>query len=186
MKKRCLAAAVLLAFVLPLAGCAAGARPGMAPFPEAGAAEAASPVSGASAVPAEAGAAVPPENALREEAHPFLDRIAEDDPAVAYVLVTLPDFRGLLPLPAEGEYARTVRQERPDGSVYLNVLLLTPEGFRMEEANCEGHDCVLEGEVTLSNREDRVLWNMVVCLPHQLSAELVTRAEAEQLLSPLP
>ena len=128
----------------------------------------------------------PAETAFPEDGHPFLWEITEDDPAVAYVLVTLPYSAGLLPLPLEGEYTKTIRQVLPDGSEYINVLHMTPEGFWMEEANCEGHDCIGEGEVTLSNREERILWNMVICLPHRLSAELITRAEAEQLLRAQP
>ena len=128
----------------------------------------------------------PAETASPEDGHPFLWEITEDDPAVAYVLVTLPYSAGLLPLPLEGEYTKTIRQVLPDGSEYINVLHMTPEGFWMEEANCEGHDCIGEGEVTLSNREERILWNMVICLPHRLSAELITRAEAEQLLRAQP
>lgn len=129
---------------------------------------------------------VPAETAAPEDEHPFLWEITEDDPAIAYVLVTLPYSSGLLPLPLEGEYTKTIRQVLPDGSEFINVLHLTPEGFWMEEANCEGHDCIGEGEVTLSNREERILWNMVICLPHRLSAELITRAEAEQLLRAQP
>jgi hypothetical protein len=129
---------------------------------------------------------VPAETAAPEDKHPFLWEITEDDPAIAYVLVTLSYSSGLLPLPLEGEYTKTIRQVLPDGSEFINVLHLTPEGFWMEEANCEGHDCIGEGEVTLSNREERILWNMVICLPHRLSAELITRAEAEQLLRAQP
>ena len=130
--------------------------------------------------------AAPAETAVPEDEHPLLTEITEDDPAIAYVLVTLSYSWGLLPLPLEGEYTKTIRQVLPDGSEYINVLHLTPEGFWMEEANCEGHDCIGEGEVTLSNREERALWNMVICLPHRLSAELITRAEAEQLLGMQP
>ena len=107
-------------------------------------------------------------------------------PSIAYVLVRLTESYGFLPLPQEGEYQKTIRQAAPDGSEYVNVLHVTPDGFWMEESNCEGHDCIGEGEVTLSNREERALWNMVICLPHRLSAELVTRAEAEQLLGMTP
>ena len=128
----------------------------------------------------------PAETAFPEDEHPFLWEITEDDPSIAYVLVRLSYSAGLLPLPLEGEYTKTIRQVLPDGSEYINVLHLTPEGFWMEEANCEGHDCIGEGEVTLSNREERILWNMVICLPHRLSAELITRAEAEQLLGMQP
>ena len=70
-----------------------------------------------------------------------------------------------------------------DGSEAINVLHLTPDGFRMEDANCQGHDCIEEGEVTLENREERVLMNMVICLPHELALELITREEAIAMLA---
>ena len=118
-----------------------------------------------------------------ERDQPFLTQITDDDPSVAYVLVRLQYGAGFLPLPLEGEYTRTIRQIMPDGSEAVNVLHLTPEGFWMEDANCKNHDCVGEGMVTLENREERVLWNMIVCLPHQLVAELITREEAIAVLS---
>ena len=121
------------------------------------------------------------EKAVPEKEQPFLVQITEDDPSIAYVLVRMQNTAGLLPLPLEGEYTRTLRQAMADGTEAVNVLHLTPNGFWMEDANCEGHDCVNEGEVTLENREERVLWNMVICLPHQLSAELITREEAQQM-----
>ena len=114
---------------------------------------------------------------------PFLVQITDDDPSIAYVLIRMPNPIGLLPLPLEGEYSKTIRTKLADGSEFVNVLHLTPNGFRMEDANCEGHDCVNQGEVTLENREDRILWNMIICLPHQLSAELITREEALQMLA---
>ena len=113
---------------------------------------------------------------------PFLIQITDDDPSIAYVLVRTTNMIGLLPLPVEGEYTRTIRQAMDDGTEAVNMLHLTANGFWMEEANCEGQDCVNMGEVTLENREERVLWNMVICLPHQLSLELITRDEAKQLI----
>ena len=118
-----------------------------------------------------------------EKDQPFLVQITDDDPSIAYVLIRMPNPIGLLPLPLEGEYSKTIRTKLADGTEYVNILHLTPNGFRMEDANCEGHDCVNQGEVTLENREDRILWNMIICLPHQLSAELITREEAEQMLA---
>ena len=115
---------------------------------------------------------------------PFLVQITEDDPSIAYVLVRMPNPVGLLPLPLEGEYTKTIRQVMADGSDSVNVLHITTNGFWMEDANCEGHDCVKQGLVTLENREERILWNMIICLPHQLSAELITREEAEAMLRP--
>ena len=193
--KRSILLTALLALAILLSGCTTANPPAVTAVPETAVPETAAPET---AVPAaetvtEAPAAetAVPETAAAETAapakeQPFLVEITEDDPAIAYVLVRLTDYAGLLPLPQEGEYIKTVRQLLTDGSEYVNVLHVTPEGFWMEESNCEGHDCINEGEVTLSNREERALWNMVICLPHRLSAELITRAEAEQLLGMQP
>lgn len=113
---------------------------------------------------------------------PFLVQVTDSDPSIAYVLVRMQNAAGLLPLPLEGEYTRTIRQKMADGTEAVNVLHLTSGGVWMEDSNCEGHDCINEGEVTLENREERVLWNMIICLPHQLSLELITREEAVQML----
>ena len=50
------------------------------------------------------------------------------------------------------------------------------------EQVCENQNCVEQGEVTLENREKRILLNMVICLPHNLRLELVTREEAQRFL----
>ena len=123
-----------------------------------------------------------PAGSPEKEEQPLLLDVTEDDPSTAYVLVNAPEPIGLLPLPAEGEYTRTIRLKMQDGSEAVNVIRLFPDGFRMEDANCENHDCVDEGEVTLANREERILGNMVICLPHQLMLELLTREEVKQML----
>ena len=107
-------------------------------------------------------------------------QVRETDPAPGYILVQGAEILGFLPLPAEGEREQVIGQTLPDGTVWRNVIHMTPEGFRMAEANCEGHDCILEGEVTLQNMRDRVLWNMVVCAPHRLTLSLYTPAEAAE------
>ena len=185
LKKKLRGFALIAAILLLCGSCSGNVKPAAEP----------------AAVPAETEAteetAVPAETAAAEETaeqagepaseaeapqQPFLVQITEDDPSIAYVLVRMPDPIGLLPLPTEGEYTRTIRQIAADGSEAFNTLHLTTNGFWMEDSNCEGHDCIMEGEVTLENREERVLWNMVICLPHQLSLELITREEAESLL----
>ena len=60
---------------------------------------------------------------------PFLVQITDSDPSIAYVLVRMPNPIGLLPLPLEGEYTKTIRRTMDDGTEYINVLHLTPEGF---------------------------------------------------------
>ena len=118
-----------------------------------------------------------------ETEQPYLVQITEDDSSIGYVLVQLSNSGGLLPLPQEGEYTKTIRQVMEDGSEYVNVIHVTPTGFWMEKSNCEGQDCVDEGEVTLENRQERILGNMVICLPHQLVLYLITRQEAEGIIN---
>ena len=98
-------------------------------------------------------------------------------PAKAYILLTTGSQQGFLPLPEKEDYLFPLTQTFEDGTTWENVIHVTPEGFYMESSNCEGHDCIEEGEVTLENRENRILWNMVVCLPHQITLELLTPEE---------
>ncbi len=141
----------------------------------------------AAAEPAEtAGPAETPEKETDDadasaQEHPFLLRADPNDPAPGYILVQGVSFAGLLPLPAEGEYTRAIRQVLPDGSESLNIVRVTPEGFVMADADCPGRDCVEQGEVTLSNMADRVLWNMVICAPHYLTLSLLTKEEAVRM-----
>ena len=84
------------------------------------------------------------------------------------------------PLPEEGEKLQAIVQKHEDGSEWRNVIRMTPEGFCMIESDCEGHDCIEEGEVTLDNMQDRLLWNMVICAPHRLTLYLYTPEEAAE------
>ena len=115
------------------------------------------------------------------ENRPLMIQIPEDDTAPGYVLVQGEGMTGFLPLPAEGEVYREFVQEQPDGSEWHNTIRMTPEGFSMTDADCEGHDCIAEGEVTLENMQDRILWNMVICAPHRLTLSLYTPEEARSL-----
>ena len=80
-----------------------------------------------------------------------------------------------------GEKTQEILQRHEDGTEWRNVIRMTPEGFCMTESDCEGHDCIEEGEVTLSNMRDRLLWNMVICAPHRLTLSLYTPEEAADI-----
>ena len=98
-------------------------------------------------------------------------------PAPGYVLVTTATQAGWLPLPEEGEYSYDLKQVLPDGTEAVNVIHLSPEGVYMEDSTCENHDCVDQGEVTLTNKQDRILGNMIICLPNQVVLQLFTPEE---------
>lgn len=104
--------------------------------------------------------------------------------AEGYVLVSLNSESRWFPLADEetGEYSFTVHQV-VDGMDMNNTILITTEGVCVSDADCENHDCIEEGTVTLANKDERILGNMIVCLPHTLMIELFTREEMEELLN---
>ena len=108
---------------------------------------------------------------------PTAEPAATPRPARAYVLVSTATQMGFLPLPDEGEYSYHLEQILPDGTPAENVIHLTPDGVWMEESTCENHDCIDQGHVTLDNRADRVLGNMIICLPNQVTLQLLTPEE---------
>ena len=102
-------------------------------------------------------------------------------PARGYVLVTSPTQSGFLPLPEEEDYLFPLVQIFPDGTSTENLLHLTPEGVYMESSTCANQDCVHQGTVTLENRNERVLYNMIICLPNQVTLQLLTPEEVLQM-----
>ena len=74
----------------------------------------------------------------------------------------------LIVLPFGEEHQVTVQQ--PDGSE--NTILMTRELVRMEASNCGNQDCVLMGDVTRENLEDRIFGGFIICLPHQIVVEV--------------
>jgi len=103
-------------------------------------------------------------------------------PAKGYVLVTTATQSGWLPLPEDGEVSYPLRQLLPNGTEAVNTIHLTPEGVYMEDSTCEGHDCVQQGEVTLDNRVERILGNMIICLPNQVTLQLYTPEELLEMM----
>ena len=115
----------------------------------------------------------------RETAQPEATQAPEDSPKPArgYVLVTTATQSGWLPLPEAGEVSYPIRQILPDGSEAENVIHLTPDGVYMEDSTCANHDCIQQGVVTLENRDERILSNMIICLPNQVTLQLFTPEE---------
>ncbi|MBR1821183.1 MAG: NusG domain II-containing protein [Clostridia bacterium] len=103
-----------------------------------------------------------------------------------YVLVSTATQSGWLPLPTEGEEIFPLAQLLADGTEMLNVIHLMPNGVYIEDATCENHDCVNQGEVTLENKDERILSNMIICLPNQVMLQLYTAEETLEMLGMLP
>ena len=107
---------------------------------------------------------------------------AKASPAPGYVLVTTANQAGWLPLPEEGEYSYDLKQLLPDGTEAVNTLHLSSDGVYMEDSTCANHDCVQQGEVTLENKKDRILGNMIICLPNQVTLQLFTPEEVLEMV----
>lgn len=99
-----------------------------------------------------------------------------------YVMVSTATQSGWLPLPTEGESVFPLSQVLPDGTQALNVIHLTPDGVYMEDSTCKNHDCVGQGEVTLENISERILGNMIICLPNQVTLQLYTPEELLEMV----
>lgn len=66
---------------------------------------------------------------------------------------------------------QTIAIEQEDGRE--NTIELSPNGVRMLHANCKNQDCVKQGLLTLDNWNERIWRNWIICLPNQVSVELV-------------
>ncbi len=97
-------------------------------------------------------------------------------PAAAYLVVTV-NGNMYEPIPLDEEARYTVRQGEK-----VNTIAVTPDSICMAESTCDNQDCVLQGVVDLENRENRVLKNMILCLPHEIVLELYTAEELTDML----
>ena len=97
-------------------------------------------------------------------------------PADAYLLVTV---GGVLyePIAIREEADYTVRRGEME-----NVIHVTPDSVTMKSSTCDNQDCVLQGTVTLENMTKRVLANMIICLPNEITLELHTPESLTQVL----
>jgi len=97
--------------------------------------------------------------------------------AEAYLVVTVNNTM-YQPIPMTGEASFTITQ-KDTGAV--NVVHITEDSVYMENSTCPGHDCMKQGTVTLDNRGQRVLGNMIICLPNRVTLELHTPEEAQAI-----
>lgn len=110
---------------------------------------------------------------VQKDAEEYFNKNAAD----SYLLIRT-NQSASIPIPLNEEYSFTVSQH--DGSE--NVIHVGVNSFYMESSNCDNQNCVEEGVVTLENMNERILFNMVLCLPHQLTLEMLTPDEAQSAL----
>ncbi len=77
-----------------------------------------------------------------------------------------------------GEVYKTVNLNEPqivviDKNDHHNEIEITEEGVKMLASSCDNQICVMQGEATLENMETRIMGGWIVCLPNEISIELV-------------
>ena len=90
-----------------------------------------------------------------------------------YVVLTVGGRQYGDPIAMDREKIITIRQD--DGKV--NLVHITPEKVYMESSTCENQDCVGQGEISLDNYDKRILGTYVICLPNNVTIELVPAGE---------
>ncbi|MBQ2462398.1 MAG: hypothetical protein II504_08195 [Clostridia bacterium] len=141
-------------------------------------------LSPAAPVLAEAPTDAPASGSVSQEEEPAPQESAA--PAKGYILLTYSGGSFWLPLPESEDYTLPVQQVRDDGTEEVNLIHVTPDGFYMESSTCENQDCVDQGMVTLENRDSRILYNAVLCLPNMVSLALYTPEEILEMYASAP
>ena len=54
-----------------------------------------------------------------------------------------------------------------------NEIEIKANGVVMRDANCDNKDCLQQGEVNLNNINSRIMTGWIICLPNNVSIELV-------------
>lgn len=182
-----IAAIILIAVILLIAGPSTSKRPAapvstavpVATEADAGAeAGADASMTAEEAYAAEAAAASGDTYTVAEEYYALVDEYLAANPAESYVLVqTSGGVFSPIPLAEDRSFKVNF------GDDEYNIVHIGKNSVYMEESTCDNQNCVGEGEITLENRDSRVLYNMIVCLPHNLLLELIDASEARDYLA---
>lgn len=90
-----------------------------------------------------------------------------------HVVITVAGRQYGDPIPMDRDKIITVKQE--NGAI--NRIHITPEYVEMESSTCENQDCIGEGEVNVNTYKDRILSTYIICLPNQVTIEMVSADE---------
>ena len=90
-----------------------------------------------------------------------------------YVVITVAGRQYGDPIPMDRDKIITIKQDNGD----INKIHITPEYVVMESSTCENQDCIGEGEVNVNTYQDRILSTFIICLPNQVTIEMVPADE---------
>ena len=93
----------------------------------------------------------------------------QTDKVRGYVVITVAGRQYGDPIPMDRDKIITIKQDNGD----INKIHITPEYVVMESSTCENQDCIGEGEVNVNTYKDRILSTYIICLPNQVTIEMV-------------
>ena len=97
----------------------------------------------------------------------------QTDKVRGYVVITVAGRQYGDPIPMDRDKIITIKQDNGD----INKIHITPEYVVMESSTCENQDCIGEGEVNVNTYKDRILSTYIICLPNQVTIEMVPADE---------
>lgn len=97
----------------------------------------------------------------------------QTDKVRGHVVITVAGRQYGDPIPMDRDKIITIKQD--NGAI--NKIHITPEYVVMESSTCENQDCIGEGEVNVNTYKDRILSTYIICLPNQVTIEMVPADE---------
>ena len=95
--------------------------------------------------------------------------VPQTEEVKGHVIITVGGRQYGDPIPMDRDKIITIRQENGE----INKIRITPDSVDMEYSTCENQDCIGEGTITLDNYNERILGTWIICLPTQVTIEMV-------------
>ena len=95
--------------------------------------------------------------------------VPQTEEVKGHVIITVGGRQYGDPIPMDRDKIITIRQDNGE----INKIRITPDSVDMEYSTCENQDCIGEGTITLDNYNERILGTWIICLPNQVTIEMV-------------
>ena len=95
--------------------------------------------------------------------------VPQTEEVKGHVIITVGGRQYGDPIPMDRDKIITIRQENGE----INKIRITPDSVDTEYSTCENQDCIGEGTITLDNYNERILGTWIICLPNQVTIEMV-------------
>ena len=99
--------------------------------------------------------------------------VPQTEEVKGHVIITVGGRQYGDPIPMDRDKIITIKQDNGE----INKIHITPEYVVMESSTCENQDCIGEGEVNVNTYKDRILSTYIICLPNQVTIEMVPADE---------